>query len=106
MNQDSNEQQTFIATPGTPGRYSLATVATLGACLRQTKRVRPTPVLYLYVGAQGWVESEQAIDLVNKSRSRITLDWDAYLDNGSGADPRGIYLFGADGQAYRGFDIE
>ncbi len=102
MNHESSEQQTFTATPG---RYSLATVSTLGACVRQTKRVRPTPILSMFLGAQGWLEPEQAIALVN-TRQSIALDWDAYLDSGNGPDPAGIYLFGPDGQAYRSFEIE
>jgi hypothetical protein len=95
------EQQTLIATPG---RYTLETVTTLGECLRQTLRVRPTPILYLYLGAQDWLERSDAYDLVVKSRS-IELSWDAYLEEGQGPDPAGIYLFGSDGGAYRGFDV-
>lgn len=89
----------------TSGRYTLDTVETLGACLRQTHTVRPTPILYLYLGAHDWLDWQQAYDLMVKSRS-IELSWDAYLDDGNGPDPAGIYLFGADGRAYRGFDVE
>src|SRR5689334_9680211 len=39
------QQQALIATPA---RYTLETVATLGECLRRTRKVRPTAVLYLY----------------------------------------------------------
>ena len=99
---NDQEQQTLIAMPG---RYTLSTITTLGECLRRTVRVQPTPILYLYVGAQGWLESGDASDLVVKSRS-IELSWDAYLDDGQGPDPAGIYLFGSDGGAYRGFDVE
>ena len=99
---NDQEQQTHIATPG---RYTLETVTTLGECLRRTLRVRPTAVLYLYLGARGWLESRDAYDLVVKSRS-MELSWDAYLEDGRGPDPAGIYLFGSDGGAYRGFDIE
>ncbi len=99
---NDQEQQTLIATPG---RYSLETVSTLGECLRRTRKVRPTPILYLYLGAQGWLESRDAYDLVVKNRS-IELSWDAYLEEGQGPDPAGIYLFGSDGGAYRGFDVE
>ncbi len=94
--------QRLIATPA---RYTLETVATLGECLRRTRKVRPTPVLYLYLGAASWLESMDAYDLVVKSRS-MELSWDAYLEDGQGPDPAGIYLFGADGGAYRGFDVE
>ena len=102
--QDRNdqEQQTLIATPG---RYTLSTVTTLGECLRRTRKVRPTPILYLYLGARGWLERSDAYDLVVKNRS-IELSWDAYLEDGQGPDPAGIYLFGSDGGAYRGFDVE
>jgi hypothetical protein len=99
---NDQEQQTLIATPG---RYSLETVTTLGECLRRTLRVRPTSVLYLYLGAISWLESRDAYDLVVKSRS-MELSWDAYLEDGRGPDPAGIYLFGSDGGAYRGFDVE
>jgi len=88
----------------TPGRYTLATVVTLGECLRRSVRVRPTPVLFLYLGAQDWLDWRQAYELVVKSRS-MELSWDAYLDDGQGPDAAGIYLFGADGGAYRGFDV-
>lgn len=47
----------------------------------------------------------QAYELVVKSRS-LELSWDTYLDDGQGPDPAGIYLFGSDGRAYRGFDVE
>src|SRR6266571_9062887 len=100
--QEQQRQQVLIATPG---RYTLETVATLGECLRRTRKVRPTAVLYLYLGAQGWLESRDAYDLVVKSRS-MELSWDAYLEDGQGPDPAGIYLFGSDGGAYRGFDVE
>jgi len=102
--QDRNdqEQQTLIATPGC---YTLSTVTTLGECLRRTRKVRPTPILYLYLGARGWLERSDAYDLVVKNRS-IELSWDAYLEDGQGPDPAGIYLFGSDGGAYRGFDVE
>ena len=102
--QDRNdqEQQTLIATPE---RYTLSTVTTLGECLRRTRKVRPTPILYLYLGARGWLERSDAYDLVVKNRS-IELSWDAYLEDGQGPDPAGIYLFGSDGGAYRGFDVE
>ncbi len=99
---NDQEQQTLIATPG---RYSLETVSTLGECLRRTRKVRPTPILYLYLGARGWLERSDAYDLVVKNRS-IELSWDAYLEDGQGPDPAGIYLFGSDGGAYRGFDVE
>lgn len=36
----------------------------------------------------------------------MELSWDAYLEDGQGPDPAGIYLFGSDGGAYRGFDVE
>lgn len=98
--QEQHEQQ-LIATKG---RYTLSTVITLGECLHRTLRVRPTPILYLYLGAHGWLESGDAYDLVAKSRS-MELGWDAYLDDGQGPDPAGIYLFGPGG-AYRGFDVE
>jgi hypothetical protein len=100
--QEQHQLQTLIATPG---RYSLETVTTLGECLRRTLRVRPTAVLYLYLGATSWLESRDAYDLVVKSRS-MELSWDAYLENGQGPDPAGIYLFGSDAGAYRGFDVE
>jgi hypothetical protein len=100
--QQEQQQRTLLATPG---RYTLETVGTLGECLRQTRKVRPTSVLYLYLGALGWLSWELAYDLVVKSRS-MELSWDAYLDDGQGPDPAGIYLFGADGGAYRGFEIE
>jgi hypothetical protein len=99
---NDQEQQRLIATPG---HYILETVTTLGECLRRTRKVRPTPILYLYLGARGWMESKDAYDLVVKTRS-IELSWDAYLDDGQGTDPAGIYLFGSDGGAYRGFDVE
>ena len=98
---NDQQQQTLIATPG---RYTLETVTTLGECLRRTRKVRPTAVLYLYLGAQGWLESRDAYDLVAKSRS-IELSWDAYLEDGQGPDLAGIYLFGSDRGAYRGFDV-
>jgi hypothetical protein len=47
----------------------------------------------------------QVYELVVKSRS-MELSWDAYLEEGQGPDPAGIYLFGSDGGAYRGFDVE
>jgi len=100
--QEQHKQQVLIAAPA---RYTLSTLATLGECLRRTRKVRPTPVLYLYLGAQGWLESRDAYDLVAKSRS-MELSWDAYLEDGQGPDPAGIYLFGSDGSAYRGFDVE
>jgi len=100
--QEQHKQQTLIATPG---RYTLETVTTLGECLRRTRKVRPTPILYLYLGARGWLESRDAYDLVVKNRS-MELSWDAYLEDGQGPDPAGIYLFGSDGGAYRGFDVE
>jgi len=100
--QEQHKQQTLIATPA---RYTLGTLSTLGECLRRTRRVQPTATLYLYLGAQGWLESRDAYDLVVKSRS-IELSWDAYLEDGHGPDPAGIYLFGSDGGAYRGFDVE
>ena len=92
---NDQKQQTLIATPG---RYTLETVTTLGECLRRTRKVRPTAVLYLYLGAHGWLESGDAYDLVVKSRSK-ELSWDAYLENGQGPDPAGISLFGSDGGA-------
>lgn len=51
--QEHEMQQALIATPA---RYTLETAATLGECLRRTRKVRPTPVLYLYLGAAsaGW----------------------------------------------------
>ncbi len=98
---NDQERQTLIATPA---RYTLETVETLGECLRRTRKVRPTAVLYLFVGAQDWLSSMDAYDLVVKSRS-MELAWDAYLDDGRGPDPAGIYLFGPGG-AYRGFDVE
>src|SRR2546426_9659968 len=64
--QEQHKQQVLVASPA---RYTLSTVATLGACLRQTRKVRPTAVLYLYLGTQGWLESTDAYDLVVKSRS-------------------------------------
>lgn len=100
--QEHEPTQRLIATLA---RYTLDTVATLGECLRRTRKVRPTPVLYLYLGAQGWLESMEAYELVVKSRS-MELSWDAYLEDGQGPDPAGIYLFGADGGAYRGFEVE
>lgn len=100
--QEQHEAQRLIATPA---RYTLETVATLGECLRRTRKVRPTPILYLYLGAASWLESRDAYDLVVKSRS-MELSWDAYLENGQGPDPAGIYLFGSDGRAYRGFEVE
>jgi len=100
--QEQHKQQALTATPA---RYTLETVATLGECLRRTHKVRPTAILYLYLGAQGWLESRDAYDLVVKSRL-IELSWDAYLEDGQGPDPAGIYLFGSDGGAYRGFDVE
>ena len=99
--QEHEKQQTLIAT----GHYTLATVTTLGECLRRTRRVRPTPVLYLYLGAQDWLKSMQAFDLVVKSRE-IELSWDAVLSDGQGPDPAGIYLFRSAGGVYRAFDIE
>jgi len=99
------EQQQTQRLSATPAHYTLETVATLGECLRRTRKVRPTPVLYLYLGAQGWLESMDAYDLVVKNRS-IELSWDAYLEDGHGPDPAGIYLFGSDGGAFRGFDVE
>ena len=102
---NDQEQQKQQALIGTSGRYKLETLATLGECLRRTLRVRPTPVLYLYLGATSWLESRDAYDLVVKSRS-MELSWDAYLEDGQGPDPAGIYLFGSDGGAYRGFDVE
>lgn len=89
----------------TSGRYTLDTVTTLGACLRRAMRIRPTPVLYLSLGARAWLDGQQASDLVEECRS-LELSWDAYLDEGDGPDAAGIYLFGADGRAYRGFDVE
>jgi hypothetical protein len=100
--QEHEMQQALIATPA---RYTLDAVATLGECLRRTRKVRPTSILYLYLGAQGWLESGDAYDLVVKSRS-MELSWDAYLEDGQGPDPAGICLFGSDGGAYRGFDVE
>lgn len=100
--QEQQTQRTLIATQG---RYTLETVTTLGECLHRTLRVKPTPILYLYLGARGWLESRDAYDLVVKSRS-MELSWDAYLEDGQGPDPAGIYLFGSDGGAYRGFDVE
>jgi hypothetical protein len=91
--QEHESQHTLVATLA---RYTLETVATLGECLHRTRKVRPTPVLYLYLGAQGWLESKQAYELVVKSRS-MELSWDAYLEDGQGPDPAGIYLFGSDG---------
>jgi hypothetical protein len=102
MTYQQEQQYTLIATPA---RYAFETVATLGECLRRARKVRPTPVLYLYLGAQGWLESRLAYELVVKSRS-MALSWDAYLEDGHGPDPAGIYLFGPDGGAYRGFDVE
>jgi hypothetical protein len=98
---DPEQRQTFIATPG---RSTLSTVTTLGECLRRCRRVRPTPILYLYLGAASWLESRDASDLVVKNRS-IELSWDAYLEDGQEPDLAGIYLFGSDGGAYRGFDV-
>lgn len=100
--QEQQKQQALIATPA---RYTLETVATLGECLRRTRKVWPTAVLYLYLGAASWLESMDAYDLVVKSRS-MELSWDAYLEDGQGLDPAGIYLFGSDGGAYRGFDVK
>jgi hypothetical protein len=100
--QEHESQYTLIASSG---HYTLDTVATLGECLRRIRKVRPTPILYLYLGAQGWLESIQAYELVVKSRS-MELSWDAYLGDGQGPDPAGIYLFGSDGGAYCGFDVE
>ncbi len=99
------EQQQTQRLSATPARYTLETIVTLGECLRRMRKVRPTPVLYLYLGVQDWLESKDAYDLVVKSRS-IELSWDAYLEDGQGPDPAGIYLFGAGGGAYRGFDVE
>ncbi len=69
------KQQALLATPAC---YTLETVATLGECLRRTRKVRPIPILYLYLGTQGWLESMDAYDLVVKSRS-MELSWDAYV---------------------------
>lgn len=100
--QEQHQTQRLNATPA---RYTLETVVTLGECLRRTRKVRPTPVLYLYLGAASWLESTDAYELIVKSRS-IELSWDAYLEEGQGPDPAGIYLFGSDGRAYRGFDVD
>ena len=61
----------------------------------------------LFVPGRGicWLESMDAYDLIVKSRS-MELSWNAYLEDGHGPDPAGIYLFGSDAGAYRGFDVE
>jgi len=100
--QEQHKQQGLIAQPS---RYTLETLSTLGECLRRTRRVRPTATLYLCLGVQGWLESRDAYDLIVKNRS-LELSWDAYLEEGHGPDQAGIYLFGSDGHAYRGFDVE
>lgn len=82
----------------------------LGTCLRQLgeQRVRPTAVLYLYLGKLEWMPASQMRERLATSR---TLDgsWDAFLidfDQATPDAPAGIYLFGPDGQAYRAFEIE
>jgi hypothetical protein len=100
--QEQHQTQRLIATPT---QYTREAVTTLGACLQRTQRVRPTAILYFYLGMQGWLESRDAYDLVVKSRS-MELSWDAYLEDGHSPDPAGIYLFGPDGSAYRGFEVE
>jgi hypothetical protein len=91
----------------TPGQYSPKAVSTLGKCLRLVERVRPTPVLYFYLGNRGWLTSQEAHDLVAQSSSMgMGLYWDAYLQDGQGVDPAGIYLFATDGTAWRAFAIE
>lgn len=100
--QEQHQTQRLIATPG---RYKQQAVTTLGECLRRTQRVRPTSILYMYLGVQGWLKSMDAYDLVVKSRS-MNLSWDAYIEDGHGPEPVGIYLFGLDGSAYRGFEVE
>lgn len=82
----------------------------LGTCLRQLgeRRVRPTAVLYLYLGKLEWMPASQMRERLTTSR---TLDgsWDAFLidfDQETLDAPMGIYLFGPDGKAYRAFAIE
>jgi len=100
--QEQYQTQRLVATPK---RYTLETMATLGDCLHQTRKVRPTPVLYLSLGATSWLESTDAHERVARSRD-IDLSWDAYTEDGHGPDLAGIYLFGTDGNAYRAFDID
>lgn len=100
--QDHYQQTQKLAA--TPARHSYDTVETLGDCLDRTRTVRPTPVLYLEFGATSWLKSTDAHERIARSRG-IDLSWDAYLEDGQGTDPAGIYLFGTDGKAYRAFDI-
>lgn len=82
----------------------------LGTCLRQLgeQRVRPTAVLYLYLGKLEWTPALQIRERLTTSRI-LDGSWDAFLIDFSQKTPRepaGIYLFGPDGKAYRAFEIE
>src|SRR5436305_1640612 len=86
---------------------SIQNVITLGQCLRQLAghRVRPTEILYLYIGKQDWIRASQIQELLTTSRM-IDLYWDAYLIGEGQQELPGLYLFGPDGQSYRAFEIE
>jgi hypothetical protein len=80
-------------------------IATLGSVLRQlpsSTQVRPTEALYLLLGQHDWLSSEQAQNLVAKSRN-VELGWDAYVV--SEGQEAGIYLFGPGGQAHCAFEL-
>ena len=82
----------------------------LGTCLRQLgeQRVRPTAVLYLYLGKLEWMSASQMRERLTTSRI-LDGSWDAFFIDFSQKTPRepaGIYLFGPDGKAYRAFEIE
>ena len=87
---------------------STHTISTLGRVLRQlpsSLQIRPTEALYLLLGQHGWMNVEQAQDLIRKSR-HMELDWDAYLVwEDQAEEPRGIYVFGPGGQAHRVFEL-
>jgi hypothetical protein len=60
-------------------------------------------VNYQSYGADDFAYKE-ANELIVKSRS-MESSWGFYLEDGQGPDPAGIYLFGADGGVYLGFDV-
>ena len=84
------------------------TTYTLGQCLHwfPTRRVKPTEAFVFLFGRQEWLTGALAYDLLIQRR-RIDPDWEGYIIEDEDVNfPRGIYLFGEDGNDYRVFEIE
>ncbi len=95
----------FAAAPG----YPTKNVPDLADCLRLVKRCKPTVALALYLGDPGWMTGQEAHELIVNTRAMggaMGLYWNAYIEDGWGTDPAGIYTFDPHGKAWRAFEVE